>query len=151
MVRCEMTYRQDIYETDYEGDFKYEIMSEYNKNISSDNSIYIRRMAKVGYGHWIKLCEYGWTTDQEVRDENGSAKIFKSVEEAFGFINNIINDDIAIGTPVHISTGSDRDHQEWDGVVVVNDRYNDDYPYKVEVPGKNSYGVFAADEISVIK
>ena len=145
-----MIYRQDVYETDYEGDFKYEIMSEYDKNDGDNILVSVRRMARVGYGHWERLFNFGW--EYSFKEEpNGGPKFFKTVEEAFGYINNIVLDDIAIGTAVHIGTGSDRDYQEWDGVVVVNDRYNDDYPYKVEVPGEKSYGVFSREEIEPIK
>ena len=149
MIKCEMTYRQEVYDTDYEGDYKYEIMTEYDKNDGEGITITIRRMARVGYGHWEQLCNLGWGFKLN-EETNGGAKFFKSVEEAFGYINNIVLDDITIGTPVHISTGSDRDNQEWDGIVVTNDRYNDDYPYKVEIAGKDSYGVFSKEEVSKI-
>ena len=91
-----------------------------------------------------KLMEDGkWENDSETT----VPELFESLEEAFGHLNNIVSDAIAIGTPVLVSTGPDRDNQEWEGVVVVNDRYNEDYPYKVKIDDgdKTSYGVFSSE------
>jgi len=146
MLRCEMSYRRDVYETPTTDGVRYQILSTYDKG---KDEIIIRKIVNgLGYKY---LEEGKWETNENYKGHG--VKLFESVERAFGFINNLEFDSIAIGTAVNVRTGPDRDNQEWVGEVVVNDHYNDDYPYKVKIDaGDNisSFGVFSEKELTKV-
>ncbi len=77
-----------------------------------------------------------------------NAHQFASIEEAFGFLNNLLIDEYKIGTPVVATcTRGEGEARTYAGLLVVNPFYNDEYPYRIEMED-NTQGAFSVAEVS---
>jgi hypothetical protein len=77
----------------------------------------------------------------------GESYKFDSIEQAFGWLNNHLLDDIKVGGRVTANLSGRGVNNSLRGVVHINETYNDDYPYKVRVDHE-SYGFFKREELT---
>jgi len=143
MIIGKLVALSEIYTCEVEG-CKYNITFSWscNEDEGEKTDITIYKDTPDSYDYEI-LSEEGLWVDEECSNSMN----FNSVEEAIGYLNNAHSDDIKIGECVDIDISKRGIEQKYKGTVVANDKYNDDYPYRVRMDD-GSIGYFSTTEVT---
>ena len=89
----------------------------------------------------VKCIDSDFKTTTELSDAHNFGK---TISEAIGVINNIVNDKYKIGDIVNVKIKDGSVYEN--GEIVPNKYYNDDYPYAIKFDG-HEVGYFSEDQI----
>lgn len=139
MLEVKKTFLSEVYEScEHEG-WYYFILKKCDKDKCV---ISLSRTNEDGY-------EEDYSIDNKWQEHGECHSLeFDSVEECFGFVNNLLFDKFKCGSTAEFEYGkrSKVGTKKIKGVIGINPNYNSTYPYKV-LMDDGGYGIFSEEDI----